>query len=236
MNCVIIDDDTLSRRVIEEYVKKTNFLSLIHSFSNAVDAINNIKEHERVDLVFLDIEMPEMSGIDFLNTLNSPCQIVIISSKEKYALEAFEYNVTDYLLKPILYSRFFKAVEKAHARYDKMQDFKEGDNEVFIKKNAKLVRVRYDEILWIEALENYVMIAAIDENYTIHFTMKAIESKLPKHVFVRIHRSYIVNKSKIAVIEDNSIGLKANNGEIKMLPIGKSYRNKLLGDINLIFK
>ncbi len=235
MNCVIIDDDQMSRRIIEEYVRKTEFLALKYSFSNAVDAINNISKEDPVDLVFLDIEMPEMSGIDFLNTLSSPCQIVIISSKEKYALEAFEYNVTDYLLKPILYSRFYKAVEKAGSRYEKTREIKEGDNEIFIKKNAKLVRVRYDEMLWIEALENYVVITTYDDKYTIHFTMKAIESKLPQNIFLRVHRSYIVNKSKIMIIEDNSVGIE-HEDEVKYIPIGKSYRDKLLGDINLIIK
>lgn len=235
MNCVIIDDDKMSRRIIEEYVKKTDFLTLKYSFTNAVEAINNIQNDDPVDLVFLDIEMPEMSGIDFLNTLSSPCQIVIISSKEKYALEAFEYNVTDYLLKPIVYSRFFKAVEKANNRYVKAKEIKEGENEIFIKKNAKLVRVRYNDILWIEALENYVMISTYDDKFTIHFTMKAIESKLPSSKFLRVHRSYIVNKDKITVIEDNSIGIDFEE-EVKYIPIGKSYRDKLLGDINLIFK
>jgi len=235
MNCVIIDDDQMSRRIIEEYVRKTEFLALKYSFSNAVDAINNISKEDPVDLVFLDIEMPEMSGIDFLNTLTSPCQIVIISSKEKYALEAFEYNVTDYLLKPILYSRFYKAVEKATSRYEKTREIKEGDNEIFIKKSAKLVRVRYDEILWIEALENYVVITTYDDKYTIHFTMKAIESKLPSNVFLRVHRSYIVNKSKINIIEDNSVGIEYED-DTKYIPIGKSYRDKLLGDINVIIK
>ena len=235
MNCVIIDDDQMSRRIIEEYVRKTEFLALKYSFSNAVDAINNISKEDPVDLVFLDIEMPEMSGIDFLNTLTSPSQIIIISSKEKYALEAFEYNVTDYLLKPILYSRFYKAVEKATSRYEKTREIKEGDNEIFIKKNAKLVRVRYDEILWIEALENYVVITTYDDKYTIHFTMKAIESRLPANVFLRVHRSYIVNKSKIIIIEDNSVGIEYED-DTRYIPIGKSYRDKLLGDINVIIK
>ncbi|MFC2136761.1 LytR/AlgR family response regulator transcription factor [Bacteroidota bacterium] len=235
MNCVIIDDDQMSRRIIEEYVRKTDFLALKYSFSNAVDAINNISNDDPVDIVFLDIEMPEMSGIDFLNTLSSPCQIVIISSKEKYALEAFEYNVTDYLLKPILYSRFYKAVEKATSRYEKTREIKEGDNEIFIKKNAKLVRVRYDEIIWIEALENYVVITTYNDKYTIHFTMKAIESKLPSNIFLRVHRSYIVNKSKIIIIEDNSVGIEYED-DTKYIPIGKSYRDKLLGDINVIIK
>lgn len=235
MNCVIIDDDQMSRRIIEEYVKKTEFLTLKYSFSNAVDAINNIKKDDPIDLVFLDIEMPEMSGIDFLNTLSTPCQIIIISSKEKYALEAFEYNVTDYLLKPILYSRFYKSAEKALSRFDKIREVKEGENELFIKKNTKLVRVRYEEILWIEALENYVLIATAEEKYTIHYTMKSIETKLPTNVFVRVHRSYIVNRSKIFVIEDNAVGIK-HNDDVQYVPVGKSFRDKLLGDINIILK
>lgn len=107
MNCIIIDDDKLSRKIIEEFVGRTESLQLIHSYENAVDAINAFKTEQDIDLIFLDIEMPEMSGLDFLDTLKNPPQIIIISSKDKYALNAFEYDVTDYLLKPISYSRFF---------------------------------------------------------------------------------------------------------------------------------
>ena len=109
MNCIIIDDDQMSRRVIEEFVARTDQLNLLSSYENAVDAINAFSTGEDIDLIFLDIEMPEMSGIDFLETLQNPPQIIIVSSKEKYALDAFNYDVTDYLLKPVNYSRFFYA-------------------------------------------------------------------------------------------------------------------------------
>ena len=147
MNCIIIDDDLMSRRIIEEFISRTDQLRLLASFENAVDAINVFSSDEDVDLIFLDIEMPEMSGIDFLNTLTSPCQIIIISSKEKYALEAFEYNVTDYLLKPILYSRFFKAVEKAFSRFDKTKEFNLGfvsgliDSEGHVNKKKSYILI-----------------------------------------------------------------------------------------------
>jgi DNA-binding LytR/AlgR family response regulator len=233
MNCIIIDDDLMSRRIIEEFVNRTDQLNLLSSYENAVDAINAFNTEEDIDLIFLDIEMPEMSGIDFLETLTNPPQIIIISSKDKYALDAFNYDVTDYLLKPISYSRFFKAVNKANVRFKNKVDPK--DDEIFIKKNSALVRLKYQDILWVEALENYVIFNTFNEKYTIHFTMKAIEQKLPSNRFTRVHRSYIVNTSSINVIEDNSVIIKTHDGS-KSIPIGKSYKDKLMGDINLIIK
>ncbi|MCY1636613.1 MULTISPECIES: LytTR family DNA-binding domain-containing protein [Marinifilum] len=233
MNCVVIDDDKLSRKVVESYIERTDFLTFGASYPSAIDAINNIKKNEPVDLIFLDIEMPEMSGMEFLNSLNTTPQIIIISSKEQYALEAFEYDVTDYLLKPISYSRFFKAANKANKRYKNSEGFIQDKNEIFIKSNSSLVRLNYDDILWIEALENYVVVNTYQEKYTIHFTMKAIEEKMPAARFSRIHRSYIVNLSKIEMIEDNSVIIDTDGGP-KSIPIGKSYRDKLMGDINLM--
>jgi DNA-binding LytR/AlgR family response regulator len=223
----------MSRRIIEEFVNRTDQLNLLNSYENAVDAINAFGSEEDIDLIFLDIEMPEMSGIDFMETLANPPQIIIISSKDKYALEAFNYDVTDYLLKPISYSRFFKAVNKANVRFKNKVDSKE--NEIFIKKNSALVRLKYEDILWVEALENYVIFNTYGEKYTIHFTMKAIEQKLPSNRFTRVHRSYIVNTSSINVIEDNAVIIKTHDGS-KSIPIGKSYKDKLMGDINLIVK
>ncbi len=223
----------MSRRIIEEFVNRTDQLNLLNSYENAVDAINAFNSEEDIDLIFLDIEMPEMSGIDFLETLTNPPQIIIISSKDKYALEAFNYDVTDYLLKPISYSRFFKAVNKANLRFKNKVENK--DDEIFIKKNSALVRLKYDDILWVEALENYVIFVTFAEKYTIHFTMKAIEQKLPSNKFTRVHRSYIVNTKGINMIEDNSVIIKTHDGK-KTIPIGKSYKDKLLGDINLIIK
>jgi DNA-binding LytR/AlgR family response regulator len=235
MNCIIIDDDKLSRRVIEEFIHKTDFLTHVASYENGVDAINAFKSDRTIHLIFLDIEMPEMSGIEFLNTLKNPPQIIIVSSKERYALEAFEYDVTDYLLKPVVYGRFFKAVDKAYTRYSKEHFVPEGKNEIFIKKNSALIRLKYDEILWVEALENYVIVNTFDDKFTIHFTMKAIEKKLPTSKFTRVHRSYIVNTSSINVIEDNNIVIPVEGGS-KTIPIGKSYKDNLMNDLNLMVK
>lgn len=235
MNCIIIDDDEMSRRVVEEYINRTDFLDLTYSFSGAIEAINYLKQGEDVHIIFLDIEMPEMSGIEFMNTLNHTPQVIIISSKEKYALQAFEYSVTDYLLKPITYARFFKAASKAYEVFNKGRSLTDGDKEIFIKKNSSLVRIKYNDILWVEALENYVVINTINEKFTIHFTMKSIENQLPLSKFKRVHRSFIVNVSRIASIEDNSVVIKMNEGR-KIIPIGKSYRDKLLREINLMNK
>lgn len=235
MNCIIIDDDKLSCRVIEEFVGKTENLELLQTFTNAVDAINYLRHNEEIDLIFLDIEMPEMSGIDFMDSLtNSVPQIIIISSKDIYALNAFEYDVTDYLLKPVQYVRFYKAVSKAMNRYSKGKLDSKGD-EIFIKHNSSLVRLKYNDVLWVEALENYVIVNTFHEKYTIHFTMKAIEQKLPANKFSRVHRSFIVNTSSINVIEDNAILIKTHDGT-KSIPIGKSYKDKLMNDINVIIK
>jgi DNA-binding LytR/AlgR family response regulator len=223
----------MSRKIIEEFIARTDQLNLIASYDNAMDAINSFNADSDIDMIFLDIEMPEMSGIDFLESLQNPPQIIIISSKEKYALEAFNYDVTDYLLKPIVYSRFFKAINKANVRFKNKVDSKE--DEIFIKKNSALVRLKYDDILWVEALENYVIFSTFNEKFTIHFTMKAIETKLPTNKFSRVHRSFIVNISKISMIEDNVIIVKTHDGN-KSIPVGKSYKDKLLNDINLIAK
>ncbi len=235
MNCVIIDDDKLSRKVLENYIQKTDFLNLIASYPNAVEAINEIGDVDNVDIIFLDIEMPEMSGMDFLKTLKTIPHIVIVSSKEQYALEAFEYDVTDYLLKPISYPRFFKAVTKVQDRLGKEENesVSNDQEQIFIKSNSSLVRLSFDDILWVEALENYVVLNTYNDKYTIHFTMKAIEDNLPANRFARIHRSYIINKTKIDLIEDNAIVLKIESGN-KTIPIGKSYREKLMNDLNLM--
>ncbi len=236
MNCIIIEDDKLSLRIIEEFVNRTTGLNLVDTFSSAVDAINMLSSNDNIQLIFLDIELPDMSGMEFLNSIKIIPQVVIISSKEKYAVEAFDYEVTDYLVKPVNYARFFKAIERVRNRLQMRNGLdKIGKDEIFIKKNSTLVRLRYDEILWVEALENYVIFNTFEEKYTIHFTMKAIEQKLPVEKFTRVHRSYIVNVGRIEVIEDNSVLIRTHDGT-KTIPIGKSYKDKLMGDINLMVK
>ena len=235
MKCIIVDDDEMSRRLLEDYVSRTNFLELANSFTNAIDAINFVGEGNEVNLIFLDIEMPEMTGIEFLSSLALPPQVIIVSSKEKYAIDAFEYDVTDYLLKPINYARYFKAVNKALENFDKSKSVVDGEKEIFIKKSNALVKIRYNDILWIEALENDVVINTVNDKFTIHFTMKSIETQLPDSMFKRVHRSFIVNIKQIFSIEDNSIIIKTSEGK-KSIPIGKAYRDKLLREINLMNK
>jgi len=235
MNCILVDDDKLSRKVLEEFIKKTEGVNLKASFSDGVEAINYLKNEEDINLIFLDIEMPEMNGIEFLNSLKNPPQVIIVSGKGKYAIDAFEYDVTDYLLKPLSYPRFYKALDRATARFEKNKIHLVGKDEIFIKKNSTLVRLKYDDILWVEALENYVIFTTFKEKYTIHFTMKAIEQKLPSNKFTRVHRSFIVNTSSIEVIEDNAVIIRTDDGS-KSIPIGKSYKEKLMKDINLIIK
>jgi len=235
MNCMIIDDDTLSRRIIEEFIQKTDGLELISSSGDPVEGINILKKHDEIHLIFLDIEMPEMSGIDFLNTLKNPPQIIIVSSKGKYAVDSYEYDVTDYLLKPVDYGRFYRAVSKAFKRFEQMTAEQIGKNEIFIKKDSALVRLKYDDILWVEAMENYVVINSYDQKFTIHFTMKSIIQQLPADRFKRVHRSYIVNVGNIDRIEDNYVIIKGRKST-KSIPIGKAYKEKFLKEINLIGK
>ena len=239
MKTIVVDDDQLSRKVIEEFVNRTESLNLVKSYSNAVDAINDLEQGGNViELIFLDVEMPEMSGIEFLKSLQCTPQVIIVSAKESYALEAFEYDVTDYILKPISYSRFFKAVSKVQKRASQDTEssvFSDSSDEIFIKKNSVLVRLNYNDILFIEALENYVIVTTFSEKFTIHFTMKAIMSKLPEKKFKRVHRSYIININTIRGIEDNNVIIEVEDGK-KRIPIGKSYKEKLMKDINLITK
>ncbi len=237
MNCIIIDDDKFSTKIIAEFVEKTDELTLVGTYESAVSAINDLNKSgsKGIDLIFLDIEMPEMTGLDLLKSLNVLPQVIIYSSQEKYALESYEYNVTDYLLKPVNYTRFLKAINKAKEQNEKRDELTKSTNEIFIKNNSSLVRIKYDDILWIEALENYVVLNTFTDKYTIHFTMKSIADKMPSTTFIRVHRSFIVNLAKIKVIEDNSVIVKTSDGS-KIIPIGKSYKDKLMNDINLITK
>lgn len=234
MNCIIIDDDPLSRKIIEGFIEKTDVLNLVGSFESPLSAFNVFDGDDSIDLIFLDIEMPEMSGLEFINTLDSPPIIIIVTGQEKYALEAYEYDVVDYLLKPLALPRFYKSVNKAQKRFQDRESISQYPEEIFIKKkNSTLVRLKYDDILWVEALENYVTVNTFKEKFTIHFTMKAIENKLPLVKFKRVHRSYIVNIHRIEYIEDNNVVIKVESGT-KVIPIGKSFRDNLMDDLNLI--
>ena len=233
MNCIIVDDDKLSTKIIEGYVSKFTSLNMIGSFNDAVAARNILTERNDIDLIILDIEMPEMNGFDFIGSLDFPPNIIIMSSAEEYALKAFDFNVVDYLLKPITYGRFCKAIDKTIRYFARKEGTNTGDEEIFIKKGSSLVKLKLREIIYIEALENYVTLNTNDDKFTIHFTMKAIENQLPSGVFIRVHRSFIINKSMIQAIKENSLDLNVG-GSLKSIPVGKSFRDSLLNDINVM--
>jgi DNA-binding LytR/AlgR family response regulator len=236
MNCIIVDDDKLSCKIIEGYINKYSSLTLIGVFNDAVEARNLFTKRRDIDLIFLDIMMPEMNGFDFIGSIETPPNIIIISSAEEYALRAFDFNAVDYLLKPITYSRFVKAIDKVSRFYARKEvTAATGDEEIFIKSASTLVKLKLKDIIYVEALENYVTLNTSVEKYTIHFTMKAIEAQLPSGLFVRVHRSFIVNKSKIQSIRENSLDMHVGNS-LKNIPVGKSYRDNLLGEINVMAK
>lgn len=237
MNCLIIDDDKMSRLLIERFIEKTTFISNFKSFSSAVDAIKYIENsNNKIDLIFLDVEMPEMTGVEFLQVLKGELPpIIIISSKEKYALEAFNLDVTDYLLKPVVFKRFYQAVEKVWNMTNR-DELSHNFQEFFIKKNTNLVRVKYSDILWIEALENYIVVNTATEKFTVHHTLKAIVDKMPPGQFYRIHRSYVVNINAISLISATDVKIPTADKQIVSLPLGKSFREKLIKGINVLSK
>jgi len=233
MNCIIVDDDKMSCKILEGYVKKSTSLNLIGIYNDSVAARNILTERQDIDLVLLDIQMPEMDGFDLIGSLDYPPNIIIISSAEEYAVQAFDFNVVDYILKPVSYGRFCKAIDKTIRYFSHKEAANTGDEEIFIKKGSSLVKLKLKDIIYIEALENYVTLTTGDDRFTIHFTMKAIENQLPSAIFIRVHRSYIINKSMIQAIKENSLDLMVGD-TMKSIPVGKSFRDALLDDINVM--
>lgn len=235
MNCIIVDDDKLSCKLLEGYVNKYTSLNLVGTFNDAVSARNEMVSRKDIDLVILDILMPEMDGFDFIGSLDHPPNIILVSGAEEFALKAFDFNVVDYLLKPISYSRFCKAIDKTIKYFSSpsREISSSGDEEIFIKKGSSLVKLKIKEIVFVEALENYVTLNTNSDKFTIHFTMKAIESQLPSAVFIRVHRSFIINKSMIQSIKESSLDIIVGH-TVKNIPVGKSFRDSLLNDINVM--
>ena len=233
MNCIIVDDDQISCKILEGYVAKSSSLNLVGTFNDSVEARNVITKRQDIDLIILDIKMPEMDGFDFIMSLDNPPNIILVTSAEEYALKAFDFNVIDFLLKPISYGRFCKAIDKTIRYYSRKETTGTGDEEIFIKKSSSLVKLKLKDIVYIEALENYVTLNTSDDRFTIHFTMKAIENQLPSGVFIRVHRSYIINKSMIQSIKENTLDLLVGDN-VKSIPVGKSFRDTLLNDINVM--
>lgn len=236
MNVIIVDDEPLAIDVLETYVEKVPQLNLIGKCTNALEA-NEIIRKEDVDLLFLDIQMPQITGIEFVKSLNNPPMVIFTTAYSNYALEGFELNALDYLLKPISLDRFMKAVNKALEQY--ALTHQEGqipaggaqEDYFYVKADKKLVKVRFKEILYIEGLKDYVIIRMKEGRVITLQTMKSLEAKLPSNRFRRIHRSYIVALDKINAVVGNMVEL-TEKGQNKHLPIGKNYRDDLLELVN----
>ncbi|MGB3949088.1 MAG: LytTR family DNA-binding domain-containing protein [Bacteroidia bacterium] len=229
INCIIVDDDLLSIKLIENFIKKVDFLNLDSTFTNPISALSYLSVN-KVDLIFLDIEMPEMNGIEFIKTLHFPnCQIILITSHKEFAIEAFENSVTDYLLKPFDYHRFYKAINKAKDSFDKYFVKQEENDSVFVKKGSTMIRINISDIIWAEAVGDYVKINTEKDSYVIHSTMIALENKLSPKDYLRVHRSFIVRIDKIDTIENDSISYNK-----KLIPIGKTYRSDVYKRLRMI--
>ncbi|APD07478.1 chemotaxis response regulator protein-glutamate methylesterase of group 1 operon [Flavobacteriaceae bacterium UJ101] len=228
MKVIIIDDDVTSRLVLRKLCSKIDDIEIIGEYENPLEAMPILDEN-RADLIFLDIHMPELSGIDFLKISKSLPYTILITSDPNFALEAYEYNVTDYLLKPIDTLRFLKAIEKVKSLTASLDSEKSGSEEIYINVDRRLVRLMIDEINIVEAKGDYVMIRTSEKNYIVHSTMKNIEKKLPSHTFIKVHRSYIINKDRIVDIKDNSVLINKD-----VVPISRSNKETLMKSLNMI--
>jgi DNA-binding LytR/AlgR family response regulator len=232
INSIIVADKEIGS-LLTDFAGKTDSLNLLGSFNDSVSARNVLSDNKDIGLVFIVPEALEMDCFDFMSSIEYQPNFIIVSSDDKFALKAFDFNVVDYLLKPVNYSRFIKAVDKANKYYTPRKLTNSGDKEIFIKKGSALLKLKFRDIIYFEALENYVILHTNNGKFTIHFTLKGIENQIPEGIFCRIQRSFIVNKSMISTISENTLDVKIGEG-IKNLPIGKSFKDSLLKDINLI--
>jgi DNA-binding LytR/AlgR family response regulator len=231
ISCVIIDDEPLAREGIATYVREVDFLHLVKTCENPVELTKLLGE-QHVDLIFLDIQMPKMNGIDFLKIVQKPPMVIITTAFPSYALEGFQLNVLDYLLKPITFERFFQAANKAkdyhqlvtkHAHTDKTG---QGTDYFFIKCGSKYEKIMFDDILYIEGMQNYVTIYTQKGKYLTLLNLKNLEQNLDNTAFIRVHKSYIVAINKIEGIESNEIFIQSHR-----IPVSRNFSEQVLQQV-----
>jgi len=224
IRCIVIDDESIARTAIAGYVRKIDALELLGVFKNALEA-NDFLQQNEVDLLFLDIEMPQLSGIQFLRIYNKDIAVIFTTAYSKFAMESFDFNVIDYLLKPISFDRFLQGVNKA-VRYFSNENSRSENNFLFIKEGTTLRKIIVSDINYIEAMQNYIRINLTNSSVMALMTLKEFMSQLPEKNFVQVHRSFVVNILKIEKIEEEKIWF----GE-KSIPISKrskaSFKKKL---------
>lgn len=238
MNCIIVDDEKMARVILKTLCDQVKSLNIVDEFSNAMQAIKFLNSNE-IDLIFLDIHMPDFNGLDFIKTLKNPPKIILTTSDAKFAIEAFEYDfIVDYLLKPVELSRFEKAILKAERHQSTVisndnlstdNNAIETINDFYVNIDRRLIKIDLPSIYLIEAKGDYIHIKTEDKNYVVHSTLKKIEEKLPDSIFLKVHRSYIINVKKIIDIEDNSILIKKD-----VIPVSRSKRPELMKRLDLL--
>ncbi len=224
LRCCIIDDEPLAQELIKSYVKQTPFLELVNTFSSASMAVKTIIEDD-IDIVFLDIQMSELNGIEFARVIPSTCRIIFITAFEQYALDGFKANALDYLLKPVSYSEFLASANKALNWFEMVNNSKlngEGTDYIIVKSEYKLIQIAVSDILYIEGLKDYVKIYLDNNNSCVMslMSLKTLEASLPQKRFLRVHRSFIVQTSKIKVIERNRIVFGK-----QYIPVSDTYKD-----------
>jgi len=236
MRCIIIDDEKTARVILKTLCNEIKSLKVLEDFPNAIQAIKYLNKNQ-VDLIFLDIHMPDFNGLDFIRSLKNPPKIILITSDPNFAIEAFEYDfIIDYLLEPLEFNRFKKAIEKANLKElnaisTKINTSigKEIENDFYISIDRRLIKIDLPSIYLIEAKGDYIKIKTETKDYIVHSTLKKIEEKLPDSIFLKIHRSFIINIKKIIDIEDNSVLIKKD-----VIPVSRSKRPELMKRLDLL--
>jgi DNA-binding LytR/AlgR family response regulator len=227
IKCIIIDDEPLARKGIKEYVEDIDYLELCGEFDTPVKAAGMLSE-KPVDLIFLDIQMPKINGIDFLKSLTHPPLVIFTTAYPQFAVQGFELNAIDYLLKPFSFERFMKAVMKAKAVMTgsiktEAVSVATSDDHFFIKTDNKLLKIRFDEILFIEALQNYISIQTTDKKYISYLTFKSMEESLPQELFLKVHKSYLVSIAKISSITGNELTVGNHH-----IPVSRGLKDEVM--------
>jgi DNA-binding LytR/AlgR family response regulator len=229
MKCLIVDDEPLAQELIESYIARIPNLEVVKKCNDAIQAFEVMKK-EKIDLIFLDIQMPVIDGLGFLKSVKNIPAVIITTAFPQHALESYDFDVTDYLLKPISFERFLKAVNKVH---DQKKNISSNTPEqktdfIFLKVDGKLVKVNFSEIMYVEGMKDYLKVFLKDKFYVVHQTMKKFEESLPHQQFVRVHKSYIVSLPAVKTIIGNYIEVNDQH-----IPIGANYKDEL---IQLVFK
>lgn len=230
MRCIIVDDTELAREMLKDLLSSYDTIQLVAECADTFQA-KKILDTQKIDLMLLDVEMPKISGLEFLRSLADPPLTILITAEERYAVQAFEHNVVDYLVKPVDGSRFMKAINRAQEIFrDREKSISGTEKEyIFIKDKGVLTKLLFDSILFIKALGDYVTIHTTEKQYTIHVNLRSIEERLPPEKFFRLHRSYIVAIDKVDAIEPDTVFVQKN-----AIPIGEAQKSQVLARLNLL--